>query len=468
MQTQTTITSNDTSPLSHHITIEKFLKLVKIDQTSVRFRLTLYCGTFTALTILATVIGFTHISYIIFFHTVILTIAFLSFTSVTVPEGVDRRIFFSFACGSVLLSMVGPIVVHFPNLMAIGHYSISPAFALGIIWLAGAWSQHESRLQAKIREMSERAAETSADSRQKHEGMSLALLTIVQFGELVREVVSTIEDSAAAMREMHDILHGFTGSTNQINDGIARQSVDLAEIQKLSTTLNQSQATVATIIGELQNFTSDAHMDLIALNSSAAQNIAIIEGISNSFTELTQIKDYVDQVADRTNLLAINASIEAARLGSIGNGFAVVAAEIDKLSTFNREQGEAITGIIEKNSTLIHEAGDIVRDSSDHLVRQSAAIESLHATIDRLGAVGSAHGTNSNQLSTGIEQISASGRDIVDLTNQQRKRSLEVIAMIQQLAMATDTLKDSTNTLTTEFTTLEEHASQLAMLSQGG
>lgn len=159
-------------------------------------------------------------------------------------------------------------------------------------------------------------------------------------------------------------------------------------VTKLDESLKASQAASEGIDGGLVGVFDSSEKELGVVVSSlhdAMQHksamLSEIHGLLNFIVELKKMAADVAGIADQTNLLALNAAIEAARAGEAGRGFAVVADEVRKLSTLSKEVGNQITKKVDIVSTAISAA---VKTAEQTAMDDTEVMESSEAMISRV------------------------------------------------------------------------------------
>ena len=183
-----------------------------------------------------------------------------------------------------------------------------------------------------------------------------------------------------------EVLPVWTGQIDMARQVTEQSITDLAhrfaEIsRRLDTAVNASNKTGGQALVELLN---DAHQQLDAIVEALRQAVSTkevllreINSLSGYTASLQRMAKDVGDIARQTNLLSINAAIEAARAGDVGRGFAVVAAEVRKLSNLSAETGKKIGDTINAVSGAIEHTLNVSRsfaEKDDVLVNHSSEV----------------------------------------------------------------------------------------------
>ena len=208
------------------------------------------------------------------------------------------------------------------------------------------------------------------------------------------EAASALEETAAALEE--------------ITSAISSNTDNIIQMSRLASNVTNSVS-----IGEkLANETTDA------MNEIDEEVNAINEAIS-----------VIDQIAFQTNILSLNAAVEAATAGEAGRGFAVVAQEVRNLASRSAEAANEIKSLVE---TATKKADQGKRISEDMIKGYKALNENILKTIDLIKGVES---SSKEQLS-GIEQINMA----VASLDQQTQENAQIAAQTYNVATQTDTI----------------------------
>ncbi|MCP4991230.1 MAG: methyl-accepting chemotaxis protein, partial [Colwellia sp.] len=189
-------------------------------------------------------------------------------------------------------------------------------------------------------------------------------------------------------------------------------SATIGEVANLSTKSADSATEAVSSAGETQKTLSVAVMEVKELSTEIAMACEAISEVSVSSENISSIVETINMIAEQTNLLALNAAIEAARAGEQGRGFAVVADEVRGLASKTRTSTEEISNLI---SRLQNEVSGAVSKVTEGVAKAKSTVSKSEKAYDSLTSITSEiDGISSHmtQVATTVEEQSINCEEI--------------------------------------------------------
>ncbi|BAU29920.1 methyl-accepting chemotaxis protein [Aneurinibacillus soli] len=243
-----------------------------------------------------------------------------------------------------------------------------------------------------------------------------------QISASTQEIASGTQQQAQSTETMHEMMNQFTDAVQQVAQNAEQAAVN-----------SEAAVTVANNGGEIIHSTIEAMRTI-------SQRIEDLSGKSDAIGEIIEV---IDDIAEQTNLLALNAAIEAARAGEAGKGFAVVADEVRKLAERSGKATKEIAALIES----------IQKNTAD-------SVEAVKVGNEEAAQAG-------NSFAEIVEVIRQSANRVTEIaaaSEQQAAQAAEVLKSVENIAAVTEETSagtQQTSSTANELARMSEALSQL-------
>ena len=184
------------------------------------------------------------------------------------------------------------------------------------------------------------------------------------------------------------------GTTVRESDGtpivVAGSILDITDSKKnkeIESEMRVSVNNLSQALTEMTKTVDRATKDMTGVADKQAEIVKSTDMINESVAASLKIIDIIQDIASQTNLLSLNASIEAARAGDAGKGFAVVAEEVGRLAVTSTKTSEEIATTLKHMSETVNIMVDKTMGINENIASQGAAMEEINANIEELSAM---------------------------------------------------------------------------------
>ncbi len=220
----------------------------------------------------------------------------------------------------------------------------------------------------------------------------------------LKDTLSQISQSAGTVASS---AVQVSSGAQSLSQGAAEQASAIQELSATSDRIAENARQTTATAEEAEYFVAQAGAQLgVSMNYVQELNTAM-EKISDSSTKISKIIDTIENIAFQTNILALNASVEAARAGSAGKGFAVVADEVRNLASKSDAAAKATKELIESSITAVAEGGQVVAKVTESLDKTSSIAENVTIKVEAVVGAVESQTTEISQVTEGIDQISS-------------------------------------------------------------
>lgn len=269
------------------------------------------------------------------------------------------------------------------------------------------------------------------------------------FGKMVNEILENSQALSSATQQLATVAES---SKRAVSDQNAQTEQVAAAMTEMSVTIQEIARSASNAAESATNADSEAANGNQIMKNTIGTIDSLAQEVERTFVFITKLKedsdgigavlDVIRGIAEQTNLLALNAAIEAARAGEQGRGFAVVADEVRTLASRTQESTQEIQEMIERLQAGANEAVSVMEEGRKRAgasVEQSAkageSIDSINNVVDNIKDL-------NMQIATAAEQQSATAEEINQNVVNISTISSETAAGAEQTSQATDELAE--------------------------
>ncbi|MEL4424329.1 methyl-accepting chemotaxis protein [Shewanella indica] len=287
-----------------------------------------------------------------------------------------------------------------------------------------------------------------------------------QISDNLRDVIShlrgILNNIANAANTVSDSATELSSFTQQTNERMHRQQ---AETEQTATAMNEMTATVSEVAQSTTAAADSAHSadasaangdsivqesiaSMVALSAQIQGTAQVITHLANESQNIGRVLDVIKGIAEQTNLLALNAAIEAARAGEQGRGFAVVADEVRTLASRTHSSTQEIESMIATLQTGVQETVTAMEQGITQVEQANSkanmageALKEIVVSVDSIAQLNTHIATAAEEQSSVAEDINRSIMAISDITQQSAQAANELTESVSNLSHLAENMR---------------------------
>ncbi|MCL2230376.1 MAG: methyl-accepting chemotaxis protein [Treponema sp.] len=289
-------------------------------------------------------------------------------------------------------------------------------------------------LVVSIKEEAHRLSDTAQDL---SSNMNQTAAAVNQITSNIQSIKGRVINQSASVSQTHATMESVTVNIHKLNDHVEEQSL---HVSQASSAIEQMVANIQSVTDTLIKNGKNVKVlrEASEVGKTGLQDVASdIKEIARESEGLLEINSVMENIASQTNLLSMNAAIEAAHAGDAGRGFAVVSDEIRKLAESASEQSKTIGVVLKK----IKESIDNITNATENVLNRFEAIDNgVKIVAEQEDIIRSAmeeQGEGSKQVLSGISQVNDITRDVKSGSHEMFEGAKEVIKESDNLEKVT-------------------------------
>jgi len=297
--------------------------------------------------------------------------------------------------------------------------------------------------------------------------MNETAASVNQISANIQSIQAQTMNQSASVTETNSTMANITANIEKLNELVEQQSTNVTQS---SSAIEQMLANIAAVTQTLVRNAANVRELSAASESGKADLYAVsadIQGVTKDSDNLIEVSSVIENIASQTNLLSMNAAIEAAHAGEAGKGFAVVADEIRKLAESSAEQAKTVSAVLnrikssmeainrqtnqvlskfEKIEAEIGVVSDQEETIRNAMEEQSAGSKQVLEAVSMLNEITQKVSSGSSEMLTGSREVIQESGNLGRITEEITSSMKEMSAGVREITVAVNRINEITGT----------------------